>query len=105
MAAAVTTLTHRRPLSEQIIERLLFAAAALGVLTTLGIILVLAVETFGFFIEVSPVEFFTGTHWSALIRPHSWGVLALISGTLLVSGLAILIAVPLGLLAAVFLSE
>jgi phosphate transport system permease protein len=105
MAAAVTSLSHRRPLSERIIERLLFAAAALGVLTTIGIILVLAFETFGFFLEVSPVEFFTGTHWSALIRPHSWGVLALISGTLLVSGIAIFIAVPLGLLAAVFLSE
>jgi phosphate transport system permease protein len=92
-------------MSERIIERLLFAAAALGVLTTIGIILVLASETFGFFLQVSPVEFFSGTHWSALIRPHAWGVLALVSGTLLVSGIAIFIAVPLGLLAAVFLSE
>ena len=105
MAAAVTSLSHRRSLSERVIERLLFAAAALGVLTTIGIVLVLAFETFGFFLQVSPVEFFTGTHWSALIKPHSWGVLALVSGTLLVSGLAIIIAIPLGLLAAVFLSE
>ena len=105
MAAAITSLTHRRPLTERIIERLLFAAAALGVLTTVGIVLVLGVETFGFFTQVSPVQFFTGTHWSALIQPHSWGVLALVSGTLLVSGLAIIIAIPLGLLAAVFLSE
>ena len=105
MAAAVTSLTHRRPLTERIIERLLFAAAALGVLTTIGIILVLAFETFGFFLRVSPAEFFTGTHWSALIKPQSWGVLALMSGTLLVSGIAIILAVPLGLLAAVLLSE
>ena len=105
MTAAVTSLTHRRPLSERIIERLLFAAAALGVLTTIGIILILGFETVGFFLRVSPVEFFTGTHWSALIKPQSWGVLALLSGTLLVSGIAILFAVPLGLLAAVMLSE
>jgi phosphate transport system permease protein len=105
MTTVSTTLAHRRPLSERVIERLLFAAAALGVLTTLGIVLVLAFETFGFFLRVSPLEFFTGTHWSALIKPQSWGVLALLSGTLLVSGIAILIAVPLGLLAAVFLSE
>jgi len=105
MAAAVTSLTHRRPLSERIIERLLFAAAALGVLTTIGIILVLASQTFEFFLQVSPVDFFTGTHWSALIKPQSWGVLALMSGTLLVSGIAVILAVPLGLLAAVFLSE
>ena len=105
MAAAVTSLTHRRPLSERIIERLLFAAAALGVLTTIGTILVLASQTFEFFLQVSPVDFFTGTHWSALIKPQSWGVLALMSGTLLVSGIAVILAVPLGLLAAVFLSE
>ena len=65
----------------------------------------LAFETLGFFLRVSPVDFFTGTHWSALIKPQAWGVLALMSGTLLVSGIAIILAVPLGLLAAVFLSE
>jgi phosphate transport system permease protein len=105
MTAAVSSLTHRRPLSERIIERLLFAAAALGVLTTIGIILILGFETVGFFLQVSPVQFFTGTHWSALIKPQAWGVLALLSGTLLVSGIAVLLAVPLGLLAAVMLSE
>ena len=101
----MTTLTHRRPLSERIIERLLFLAAALGVLTTIGIIAVLAFETFEFFAEVSPIDFFTGTKWSALIKPQSWGVLALVSGTLLVAGIAMLIAVPLGLLSAALLSE
>ena len=105
MAAAVNTLTHRRPLSERIIERLLFAAAGVGVLTTLGIITVLGFETFEFFAEVSPIEFFTGSKWSALIKPQSWGVLALISGTVLVAGIGMLIAVPLGLLSAVLLSE
>ena len=90
MSAAPISLTHRRPISERIIERLLFLAAALGVLTTVGIIAVLAFETFEFFLEVSPIDFFTGTRWSALIKPQSWGVLALVSGTVLVA--AVLLA-------------
>ena len=105
MTTAVTTLRHRRPLSERIIERLLLAAAGLGVVTTIGIILVLAVETFQFFTQVSPIEFFTGTHWSALIKPQSWGVLALVSGTVLVAAIGLFFAVPLGLLSAVLLAE
>ncbi len=105
MTGAATSLTHRRPLRERAIERLLFAAAALGVITTASIITVLAVETFEFFAIVSPVDFFTGTRWSALIKPQSFGVLALISGTLSVSFIALVIAIPLGLLAAVYLSE
>jgi phosphate transport system permease protein len=105
MAATTTSLIHRRPLSERVIERLLFLAAAVGVLTTVGIITVLALETFEFFVQVSPMEFFTGSRWSALIKPQSWGVLALISGTLLVAGIGLLIAVPLGLFSAVLLAE
>jgi phosphate transport system permease protein len=92
-------------MTERVIERLLFLAAALGVVTTIGIIGVLMIEAFEFFLEVSPVEFFTGTHWSALIKPQSWGVLALVSGTVLVAAIGLVIAVPLGLLAAVFLAE
>jgi phosphate transport system permease protein len=105
MTSPAISLAHRRPIGERIIERLLFLAAALGVVTTIGIIAVLAFETYEFFLEVSPIEFFTGTRWSALIKPQSWGVLALISGTLLVSAIALLIAIPLGLLAAVLLAE
>ena len=105
MTAAGTTLVHRRPLSERVIERLLFLAAALGVVTTVGIIAVLADQTFEFFLQVSPVEFFTGTRWSALIQPHSFGVLALVSGTVLVSVIGLVIAIPLGLLSAVLLAE
>lgn len=104
-AAAPPALRHRRPLSERVIERLLFAAAGLSVLTTIGIIGVLAVEASQFFLEVSPLEFFTGTHWSALIKPQSWGVLALVSGTVLVAAIATVVAVPLGLLSAVLLAE
>ena len=105
MTSAAMSLTRRRPMSERIIETLLLLAAVLGVVTTAGIVLVLAYQTFEFFVQVSPLEFFTGTKWSAGIRPYAWGVLPLVSGTLLVAGIAMLIAVPLGLLSAVLLSD
>ena len=105
MTSQPRALTRQRPLSERIIETLLFLAAAVGVVTTLGIVLVLAFETFEFFLEVSPIEFFTGTFWSASIQPRAWGVLALVSGTILVAGIALVIAVPLGLLSAVLLAD
>lgn len=92
-------------MSERIIEVLLLLATVLGVVTTAGIVLVLAFQTFEFFLEVSPVEFFSGTKWSAGIRPFAWGVLPLVSGTLLVAGIAMLIAVPLGLLSAILLAD
>lgn len=105
MTSGAMSLTRRRPISERIIETLLMLATVLGVVTTAGIVLVLAFQTFEFFLEVSPIEFFTGTRWSAGIRPFAWGVLPLVSGTLLVAGIAMLIAVPLGLLSAVLLSD
>lgn len=98
-------LTRRKPASERIIEPLLFLAAALGVVTTVGIVMVLAYETIEFFLQVNPLDFFLGTHWSASIKPYAFGVLALMSGTLLVAAIAMMIAVPLGLLAAFMLSE
>jgi phosphate transport system permease protein len=98
-------LTRRRPASERIIELLLFLAAAVGVATTIGIIVVLVYESLAFFSVVSPIDFFTGTTWSASIKPYAFGVLALVSGTLLVATIAVIIAVPLGLLAAILLSE
>jgi phosphate transport system permease protein len=105
MTSGTMSLTRRRPMSERIIETLLFLAAVLGVVTTGGIVLVLAFQTLEFFLEVSPLEFFTGTKWSAGIRPFAWGVLPLVSGTLLVAGIAMIIAVPLGLLSAVLLAD
>jgi phosphate transport system permease protein len=93
---------HRR---ERIIEALLFLAAALGVLTTIGIVVVLAYQTIEFFRLVSPVEFFTGTVWSASIQPFRWGIVPLLGGTLLVAAIALVVAIPLGLLAAIYLAE
>lgn len=77
----------------------------LSIVTTAGIIATLAFETVEFFRQVSLVEFFTGTKWSALIAPHSYGVLPLITGTLMIGGVSALVGVPLGVGTAVYLSE
>jgi phosphate transport system permease protein len=90
---------------ERLIELALLLSAALSVLTTAGIILVLAVETFEFLREVPLVEFLTGTEWTPLFAEPRFGVLPLIAGTLLVSAIAMAVALPMGLLAAIYLSE
>jgi phosphate transport system permease protein len=105
LAAGQIRLTRRRPWSERIIEALLFAAASLGVLTTVGIVVLLTYQTIQFFAIVNPIEFLTGTVWSASIQPYKFGVLALVSGTLLVATIAMIIGTPLGLLSAILLSE
>jgi phosphate transport system permease protein len=92
-------------LHEWLIERLLFLCAALSVFTTAGIIIVLAIETFGFLREVSVVEFLTGTEWTPLFANARFGVLPLVMGTVLVSTIAMLVALPMGLLSAIYLSE
>lgn len=105
MTGATRPLTRAVPLHERVIEKLLFAAAAVGVLTTIGIIAILAFEAFEFFLLVSPVDFFTGTEWSALIQPLRWGVWPLVVSTLMIAVIALVIGIPLGLLSAVFLAE
>jgi phosphate transport system permease protein len=105
MTTAPRPLTRARPLSERVIEALLFLATVVGVVTTLGIVAVLVIETLDFFVEIDPITFFTGTFWSASIEPRAWGVLALVSGTVLVAAIALVIAIPLGLLSAVLLAD
>lgn len=90
---------------EWIIERLLFLCAALSVLTTAGIIMVLAVETYQFLREVPLLDFLTGTQWTPLFSDQKFGVLPLVVGTMLVSAIAMVVAIPMGLLSAVYLSE
>lgn len=90
---------------EWIIERVLFLCAALSVLTTAGIIAVLAFETFAFFREVPVLAFLTGTEWTPLFFNRQFGVLPLVAGTMLVSAIAMAVALPMGLLAAIYLSE
>src|SRR5215207_9356985 len=94
-----------RILRQQIIKALLMACAYLSVLTTFGIVFVLFFETISFFKEVSIVEFFTSTTWSAAFANPQFGVMVLAAGTLLTTLIAIAVALPVGLLAAIFLSE
>lgn len=96
---------RRSRLGERAIEGALLASAAVSVLTTAGIILVLGVETAGFFREVPIREFLTGTEWTPLFANARFGVLPLVAGTALVAAIAMLLAVPFGLLAAIYLSE
>ncbi len=90
---------------EGLIEKLLFGSALLSVFTTLGILGLFVFEAFDFFGEVSIVEFLTGTLWTPLFEPKHFGVLPLVAGTLMVTAIALFVAVPIGLLTAVFLSE
>lgn len=90
---------------ERAIEYALLACGALSILTTLGILSVLVVETWEFFQEVSPLEYFGDTQWTPLFLDKHFGVWPLITGTLLTSAIAIAVALPFGLLAAIYLSE
>lgn len=103
--ARLPATARHRSAREVVIEAALLGAATVGILTTVGIVLVLAFETFEFFREVSPVAYFTGTVWSANIAPYSFGVWPLIISTWMIALIAIAIAVPLGLLAAIYLAE
>lgn len=95
----------QRKKSEYIIESILFLSAFITILTTIGIILVLSVETFKFFKEVSVIEFFTSKEWTPLFTKKNFGILPLLSGTMLTSFIAIIVALPLGLIIAIYLSE
>jgi phosphate transport system permease protein len=92
-------------LSQKIVVIVFGAFAMVSVLTTFGIIFTLLFETIEFFLEVSPLHFFTSTRWTALFANPSFGVIVLMCGTFLTSIIGLLIAIPLGLLAAVCLSE
>ena len=87
------------------IERLLFVCAAASVFVTAGIIGVLAFETFEFFGDVPVTDFLFGTVWTPLFSDQQFGVLPLVAGTMLVSTIAMLVALPTGVLAAIYLSE
>ncbi|MDX1623459.1 MAG: phosphate ABC transporter permease subunit PstC [Gemmatimonadota bacterium] len=90
---------------ERAIGGTLFLAGGISILTTVGIVVVLVWESVGFFREVSPTEFLTGTEWTPLFEPQHFGVLPLLSGSVLVAAIAAAIAIPLGLGSAIYLSE
>ncbi|MFD2130618.1 phosphate ABC transporter permease subunit PstC [Pseudogracilibacillus auburnensis] len=90
---------------EKSIPVLLFLIASLSVLTTIGIVYILVSESFHFFKEVSIVSFFTGTVLKPLSQNPQFGVLPLLMGTLTSTFIAILVALPIGLMSAIYLSE
>ena len=94
-----------RKIKEGAIETILFLSALSSVLITISIVVVLSYESFGFFKEVPLIEFLTGREWTPLFAEPRFGILPLISGTLLITLIALIVALPLGLTAAVYLSE
>ena len=97
-----TAQIHRKR-NEGIIRAVLMVCAAVSVFTTLGIVVLLLFESLQFFREVSVVEFLTGTEWAP--RNEQFGILPLFCGTMLVTIGAAIVAVPLGLSTAIYLSE
>ena len=95
----------RRRRGEDAIRVLLFLAAAISVLTTVGILVALLTETFKFFGDVGIGNLFSDKTWSPLFNPPEYGIRQLLIGTFLVTGIAILVAIPLGLGSAIYLSE
>lgn len=95
----------KRRTKEKLIEILMMCCSLLTVLTTISIILVLAIDSFKFFQDVSIIDFFTDTQWTPLFSEKHFGILPLLAGTLLTTTIAIVLAVPLGLTIAIYLNE
>lgn len=96
---------QRSKRTEGIVKFIFGAFALISVVTTFGIVLTLIFETFEFFREVPFWRFLTDRQWTPLFSNAQYGIWVLISATLLTTGIAILVALPLGLLAAIYLSE
>ena len=100
-------LSHRatRHIKESIIESILLLAALVSVATTLGIVYILVKESVVFFNQVPLWDFLTDTQWTPLFDDAHFGIIVLLSGTLVSSGVALAVAIPLGTIIAIFLSE
>jgi phosphate transport system permease protein len=94
-----------RKIKEYVIEKSLLSSALITIAITFGIISVLAVEAFQFFSEVSIIDFLTDSQWTPLFTDKHYGILPLLSGTLLTSFIAISVALPVGLSISIYLSE
>jgi phosphate transport system permease protein len=112
VSAPLSHIRQRGPLEARLrrgregaIHGILFFCAFVSVFTTLAIIATLLEETVAFFREVSIVEFMTGTKWTPDFRPQHFGILPLLAGTLLVAAGGAIVALPIGLITAIFLSE
>ena len=98
---------HRRMryVRERIIESLLFLAAFSSVAITVAIVVILVRESLGFFEHVSIIDFLTDTQWTPLFTQKHYGILPLLTGTMLTTLIAVSTAMPIGLTIAIYLSE
>lgn len=94
-----------RKIKEAIVEKTLLFSALITIAVTVGIILVLSIEAIRFFKDVSIVDFLTDDQWTPLFTDKHFGILPLLSGTLLTSFIAIAFAVPVGLSISIYISE
>ncbi len=101
----VSLRSSRRRYGERAVHAFLVVAASASILTTIGIVLALVIPAARFFREVSVADFLTGTSWTPRFADQSFGVLPLITGTLWTTGIALALSIPVGLGAAVYLSE
>ncbi len=92
-------------IKEMAIEGLLLFSALSSIFITLSIVFILFYEALGFFKDISLLEFLTGRQWTPLFAKPKFGILPLVTGTLLVTGIAVLVALPVGIIVAVYLSE
>ena len=92
-------------LRERAIERLLLFCALSSIFITASIVFILFYEALGFFKDVSILEFLTGKQWTPLFAQPKFGILPLVTGTLLVTSIAVMVALPIGLIVAIYLSE
>ncbi|GAB2774221.1 phosphate ABC transporter permease subunit PstC [Salinimicrobium soli] len=95
----------QKKIKELVIEKTLLTSALITIAVTAGIILVLSIEAVNFFSEVSIIDFLTDDEWTPLFTDKHFGILPLLSGTLLTSLIAILFAVPIGLSISIYISE
>lgn len=91
--------------ADRLMPFVLLLFAILSIMTTVGIVVILVTESLGFFREISPWEFLTGTEWHPLFAEPKFGVLPLIGGTLMVTLIASVVALPIGMFSAIYLSE
>ena len=96
---------RRRRVMGRMVRLVLFDAASFSVFVTVGIVYVLISESLVFFGQVSIVDFLTDTQWTPLFANPRYGILPLLSGTLVIAGIALLVAIPAGTTLAIYLSE
>ena len=105
IAGAKSAQLRYRQARDRVVEAVLLACGLVAVFTTVAIVFILVKESIAFFDHVTLWDFLTGTTWTPLFADAKYGILPLIAGTLTVTGVALLVAIPLGTLIAIYLSE